>query len=32
MRTVHWIGIKIQCSMWIHCFKKKHSMSCELYL
>jgi len=28
--TVYWIGIKIQCSIRIHCFKK-HSVRCELY-
>jgi len=30
MGTVHWIGIQIQCSIQVHCFKK-HSIWYELY-
>jgi len=29
MGTVHWIGLHIQCSVQIHCFKK-HSVQFEL--
>jgi len=29
MGTVHWIGLQIQCSVQIHCFKK-HSVRREL--
>jgi len=29
MRTVYWIGLQIQCSLQIHCFKK-HSIQYEL--
>jgi len=28
--AVHWIGLQIQCSIQIHCFKK-HSVRYELY-
>jgi len=31
MGTVHWIGLQIQCSVQIVCFKK-HSVRYELYL